>query len=128
MNNIQRENELKKRVWRECLYEELVKIYGEENVLEVEPFTYCVPEVDCEGNERCVKIKLSVPRKNADGEEYDMYEEANAYKATLEAKAEDERKRREKKEREEKEKEARKEARARKRKAEADKVLKNNEA
>ena len=128
MNKIQRENELKTRVWNDTLKDSLVQVYGEENVLEVEPFTFCIPELDCEGNETCLKIKLSTPRKNADGEEYDMYEEANAYKATLEAKAEDERKRLEKKEREEKEKEARKEARARKRKAEADKVLKNNEA
>ena len=128
MNKIQRENELKTRVWNDTLKDSLVQVYGEENVLEVEPFTFCIPELDCEGNETCLKIKLSTPRKNADGEEYDMYEEANAYKATLEAKAEDERKRRKKKEREEKEKEARKEARARKRKAEADKVLKNNEA
>lgn len=128
MNKIQRENELKMRVWNETIKDSLVQVYGEENVLEVEPFTFCVPELDCEGNETCLKIKLSTPRKNADGEEYDMYEEAKAYEATLEAKRENERRKREKKEREEKEKEARKEARARKRKAEADKVLKNNEA
>ena len=127
MNKLQRENELKARVWNETIRDALVQVYGEENVLEVEPFTFCFPEVDCEGNETCVKLKLATPRKNADGEEYDMYEEAEAYKATLEAKAEDERKKREKKEREEKEKEARKEARAKKRKAEADKVLKKNE-
>lgn len=128
MNKIQRENELKMRVWNETIKDSLVQVYGEENVLEVEPFTFCVPELDCEGNETCLKIKLSTPRKNADGEEYDMYEEASAYKATLEAKREDDQRKREKKEREEKEKEAQKEARARKRKAEADKVLKNTKA
>lgn len=128
MNKIQRENELKMRVWNDTIKPALIQVYGEENVLEVEPFTFCIPELDCESNEACLKIKLSTPRKNADGEEYDMYEEADAYRATLEAKAEDERKKREKKEREEKEKEARKEARARKRKAEADKVLKKDEA
>lgn len=128
MNKIQRENELKMRVWNETIKDSLVQVYGEENVLEVEPFTFCVPELDCEGNETCLKIKLSTPRKNADGEEYDMYEEASAYKATLEAKREEDQRKREKKEREEKEKEARKEARARKRKAEADKVLKNTKA
>jgi hypothetical protein len=128
MNKIQRENELKMRVWNDTIKDSLVQVYGEENVLEVEPFTFCVPELDYEGNETCLKIKLSTPRKNADGEEYDMYEEASAYKATLEAKREDDQRKREKKEREEKEKEARKEARARKRKAEADKVLKNTKA
>lgn len=96
MNKIQRENELKMRVWNDTIKDSLVQVYGEENVLEVEPFTFCVPELDCEGNETCLKIKLTTPRKNAEGEEYDMYEEAKAYKATLETKREDERRKREK--------------------------------
>ena len=82
MNKIQRENELKMRVWNDTIKDSLIQVYGEENVLEVEPFTFCIPELDCEGNETCLKIKLSTPRKNADGEEYDMYEEAKAYEAT----------------------------------------------
>lgn len=124
-NNIARENELKQRVWESLMLKSLVDYYGEENVLEVEPFVYCVPELDCEGNERVLRIRLETPRKNAQGEEYDMYEAADIYKAEMDKKRADKEASEAKKRAEQEAKEKRKESKAKARQASAKKIRKD---
>lgn len=124
-NNIARENELKQRVWESLMLKSLVDYYGEENVLEVEPFVYCVPELDCEGNERVLRIRLETPRKNAQGEEYDMYEAAEIYKAETDKKRADKEASDAKKRAEQEAKEKRKESKAKARQASAKKIRKD---
>jgi hypothetical protein len=124
-NNIVRENELKQRVWESLMLKSLVDYYGEENVLEVEPFVYCVPELDCEGNERVLRIRLETPRKNAQGEEYDMYEAADIYKAEMDKKRADKEASEAKKRAEQEAKEKRKENKAKARQASAKKIRKD---
>lgn len=124
-NNIARENELKQRVWESLMLKSLVDYYGEENVLEVEPFVYCVPELDCEGNERVLRIRLETPRKNAQGEEYDMYEAADIYKAEMDKKRADKEASEAKKQAEQEAKEKRKESKAKARQASAKKIRKD---
>lgn len=124
-NNIARENELKQRVWESLMLKSLVDYYGEENVLEVEPFVYCVPELDCEGNERVLRIRLETPRKNAQGEEYDMYEAADIYKAEMGKKRADKEASEAKKRAEQEAKEKRKESKAKARQASAKKIRKD---
>lgn len=124
-NNIVRENELKQRVWESLMLKSLVDYYGEENVLEVESFVYCVPELDCEGNERVLRIRLETPRKNAQGEEYDMYEAADIYKAEMDKKRADKEASEAKKRAEQEAKEKRKENKAKARQASAKKIRKD---
>lgn len=124
-NNIERENELKQRVWDNLMVKALANYYGEENVLEVEPFVYCVPELDCDGNERVLRIRLETPRKNAQGEEYDMYEAADIFKSEMDKKRADNEAREAKKRAEQEAKEKRKELRAKAQKANAKKVRKD---
>lgn len=125
MNKLERENEIKTRVWNDILYPALVEAYGENDVLEVEPFTFCVPELDCENNECVLRIKLETPRKNTQGEEYDMYEAAEIYKAEVDKKKADKEAKEAKKKAEQEAKEKRKEGRAKARQANAKKVRKD---
>lgn len=124
-NNIVRENEIKQRVWESLILKPLIDYYGEENVLEVDSFVYCVPELDCEGNERVLRIRLETPRKNAQGEEYDMYEAAEIYKAEVGKKRTDKEVNEAKKRAEQEAKEKRKESKAKARQASAKKIRKD---
>lgn len=64
----------------------LAKYEGEE-VLQTKSNEYAIPTLDSEGNEEWIVITFKVPTGTRDGEAYDGYEEAEAYKDGLAEKA-----------------------------------------
>ena len=59
-----------------------------EEVLKIASGTICYPTVDAEGNEKWVKIVVSVPQGDRSGEEFDGYTESEAYLENEQKKAE----------------------------------------
>ena len=59
-----------------------------EDVLRTASNKIAVPCVDSEGGEHFMVITFTVPNGTRDGDEYDGYDEAEAYKFSLEEKAE----------------------------------------